>query len=276
MKSALTSGLGLVLLAAGPVWAAPGIGTIEVTPNKVVATIELPGLITADLTLTFEQAIGLTEESIGLSAQLVNPTDAGLIARLPSLTSIPAAFPVLISIEPPATGPLAFSGIVAIDLHTHALTYVPGTPLRLFVAQSGKSFQDITASVGLGSYRTGANKGGFSEFLIVADLRSVDAVIADKFKRLAALVDTYGSSMPSDVLSSLHLQLSAAQKLYATGDTLTTAQQIQRFANTVEQNSGAIPDVWRSARDVVNVAGLLRSAASTLKFSLIVKASGAS
>jgi hypothetical protein len=45
----------------------------------------------------------------------------------------------------------------------------------------------------------------------------------------------------------------------------------------VKQNSGAaIPDVWRSSRDVVNVAGDLRAGASTLKFSLLFKASGGS
>ena len=33
-------------------------------------------------------------------------------------------------------------------------------------------------------------------------------------------------------------------------------------------SGSAIPDLWRSARDSVNVAGLLRGAAETLRFSL--------
>jgi hypothetical protein len=37
----------------------------------------------------------------------------------------------------------------------------------------------------------------------------------------------------------------------------------------VVANSGsAIPNVWRSSRDLVNAAGLLRAAGETLRFSL--------
>jgi hypothetical protein len=277
MKYALALGHVVAAVVAAPGLAAPGIADISVSGNTVTAHVELPGNIKADLELRFEQALGLTADSIGISAKLVDPTDLVLKGRLPVSTSVPAAFPVVISIEPPPTGPLAFSGIVAIDLHTHNLTYVPGTPLRLLAAESGKSFQDITASVGLGSYRTGGNKGGFSEFLIAADVRPVAAVIDEKFKRLQGKLDANANAIPGAVLSGLQSQLRAAKSLSDAGDALGAAQTIQQFADAVKQNSGAaIPDVWRSARDVTNVAGELRAAASTLKFSLIAKASGGS
>jgi hypothetical protein len=278
LKRWVIGGLAVASLVAGPVWAAgPGIASIESTTTKVTAKIELPGNIKADLELTFEQAVGLTVDSIGLSARLVDPSDLGLIGRLPPSVNVPAAFPVLISIEPPANGPLSFSGVVSIDLHTHNLTYLPGTPLRLFVAPNGKgSFCDITASIGLGSYRTGANKGGFSEFLIVADLRLINGVIDEKFKRLQGLLDGSTRSIPSAVMATLQAQLADARNLYYNADNPAGASdKIQLFADTVKLNSGAgIPDVWRSSRDVVNVAGDLRSSAATLKFSLILKASG--
>jgi hypothetical protein len=77
-------------------------------------------------------------------------------------------------------------------------------------------------------------------------------------------------------MTTLLGQLADARNLYYNADNPAGASdKIQLFADTVKQNSGAgIPDVWRSSRDVVNVAGDLRSSASTLKFSLILKASG--
>jgi hypothetical protein len=277
MKYPLALGFAAAAVLAAPTQAANGIAAISVSQNTVTARIELPGDIKADLEIRFEQALGLTVDSLGVSARLVDPSDLALKARLPVSNSIPAAFPVVISIEPPSTGPLSFSGIVAIDLHTHNLTYVAGTPLRLFAAESGKSFQDITASIGMGSYRTGGNKGGFSEFLITADLRLVSVVIDEKFKRLQAKLDANANAIPSAILSGLQSQLRAAKSLSDAGDALGAAESIQQFADAVKQNSGAaIPDVWRSARDVANVAGELRAAASTLKFSLIAKASGGS
>src|SRR5262249_20183692 len=131
--------------------------------------------------------------------------------------------------------------------------------------------------IGLGSYRTGGSKGGFSEFLVVADIRPVDAVIQDKFQRAQAKLDGTASSIPSAVLTALQSQLTAAKNAYLAGDPAGAADKVQQFADMVKQNSGAaIPDVWRSARDVTNYAGELRSAAATLKFSLLIKANGGS
>jgi hypothetical protein len=264
-----------LLAASVPASAAPGIAELTISPDTAVAKIDLPGNIKADLEIRFEQSVGLTAASLGLSARLADPNDLVLKGRLPASTSLPSAFPVVIAIEPPATGPLSFSGVVSIDLHTHNLTYVPGTPLRLLAAESGKPFQDITGSMGLGSYRTGGSKGGFSEFLIAADLRPVAAVIDDKFKKLQAKLDASSGVIPGSVLSGLQNQLRSARTASDAGDATAAAEIIGQFAEAVKQASGAsIPDVWRSARDVSNVAGELRAGAATLKFSLLIKASG--
>ena len=277
MKHALAFGVSVAVSMAAPTWAANGLATVEISPNHVTAHVELPGDLKADLNLTFEQALGLSVESIGLSARVIDPADLGLAARLPSSSGVPVGFPVLIAIEPPASGPLAFSGIVSIDLHTHNLAYTPNSPLRLLAAEAGKKFQDITASTSIGSYRAGAAKGGFSEFLIVADARPVGTVITEKFQRLQSKLDDNASSIASAVLSTLQTTLNAARTSYLANDALGGAEKIQQFADLVKQNSGAaIPDVWRSTRDVVNVGGNLRSGASTLKFSLLFKASGGS
>ena len=59
---------------------------------------------------------------------------------------------------------------------------------------------------------------------------------------------------------------------YAANKTKLAIDKTESFINLVKANSGtAIPNVWRSSHDLVNVAGLLRSAASTLRFSLNLK-----
>src|SRR6267378_5653233 len=47
-------------------------------------------------------------------------------------------------------------------------------------ASAGGPFRDVTRFVGIGSSRAQASAGGFSEFLIVADARPIDTVIASK------------------------------------------------------------------------------------------------
>ncbi len=275
MKLLLAAGVVAASTLSPPVSDTTGVADISVAPNSVTAHITFPGGIDLDLTLTFEQSLGLTAESIGLSSHLVDVSDVDITSRLPASVSIPASFPALVTIEPPSSGPLAFSGVVAIDFHTHNLNYVVGSPLRLFAASIGGPFQDITASIGMGSYRTGANKGGFSQFLIVADLRPVNTVINEKFGRLQSTLDANAGAIASDVRSSLQSQLNAAKAASDAGDSVAAADAIQAFADYVKKHSGAsIPDVWRSARDVVNVAGELRGGASTLKFSLLAKAGG--
>src|SRR6185436_9373281 len=143
---------------------------LVVQSNEVHAGISFPLNVTADLSIAFEQVEGLSAESIGLSADLVSPTDPQLLSRLQN-ASIPGAFPVLIRIQPPAAGGLTFQGVVSIEVHTHLLPFTVNTPLRLFAASEGGRFHDITASVGMGSYRCTGRKGSFSEFLILVDLR---------------------------------------------------------------------------------------------------------
>jgi hypothetical protein len=250
---------------------------IDVAGNTATAAIELPNQISLDFTLTFEQVTNLSATNLGLTATLVDPANLALRSRLPQGSTIPAAFPVIVTVEPPAAGGLAFNGVVSIALHTVDLAWSPGTPLRLLAAPLGGAFVDITSSTGSGSYRAGANKGGFSEFLVVADLRTVDAVIADKFDRLQSTLTQNASSIPAALRTDLQSQLDAARSALSAGDPAGAASAIAGLAATVQQHSGTeIPDQWRASRDVVNVAGELRSAAATLSYSLLLKANSGS
>src|SRR5689334_14022949 len=189
--------LGAALPAAGQLIVNPTI-----TGNTVSVSISLPlGLGGADLSLGFEQVTGLSLANLGISAQLVNPLSPSLRARLP--TSVSPALPLILRIEPPSSGSLAFHGMATIDFHTTLLHYVPGTRLRLFSAPLGGPFEDVTSAMGSGSYRARADKGGFSELLIVWDLRTTDQVIADKFNRLEERLDDYEGAMPGSVYDDL-------------------------------------------------------------------------
>jgi hypothetical protein len=252
--------------------ALPAAGQVmpTITGNSITLTISRPGGLSAELSLSFEEVTGLSLANIGLSAEVVNPNDPALLARLPAGAAV--ALPVLLRIEPPVAGGLSFRGIASLGIHTENLQYTPGTPLRLFHAPIGGAFEDMTSYIGAGSYRVRGSSGGFSEFLIVADTRTVDQVIAGKFDRLEEELDEYAASMPSLLYEDLEARLVAARDDYEHGATLDAIQNVDGFLILVQQHSGAeIPDVWRSARDLQNVAGYLRAEALTLRFSLDLK-----
>jgi hypothetical protein len=261
-----------VLLAAValPAQAPPLLG-VTVTGNALSVTISLPGDLSADLTVSFGNVVGLSLANLGLSVRVVNPFDLALLARLPGGT-LTSALPVMLRIEPPATGGLSFSGVVQLDLHTHNLLYNVGCPLRLFSAPLGGQFRDITAAMGSGSYRVRGTSGGFSEFLIVLDLRSIDQVITSKLNALDGALDAYEGSMPGSVYSQLEASLATIRSDFNAHSTVNAIGDVDDFLALVAAHSGTdLPNVWRSARDVTNVAGYLQAGAETLRFSLDLK-----
>ncbi|HEX7185777.1 MAG TPA: DUF6689 family protein [Thermoanaerobaculia bacterium] len=265
------AGLALLVLLFPIPSAAQGIVDVVVEGNELRAGISLPGGLGADLTISFEQVVGLSAANLGLSAEVLELLDPDLLARL-TQAQIPAGFPVLLRIEPPAGGGLSFSGVASISLHTHNLAFLPNTPLRIFAAHDGGRFQDITESMGMGSYRARGRKGDFSEFLILADLRPVNAVIAEKLDRIDGILDENEERIAQPALAQLTALLSQIRNAHAAGNTRRAIAKTEEFLSVVKSNSGAaIPDVWRSARDLVNVAGLLRAAGETLRFSLSLK-----
>lgn len=261
--------LTLALALGLPAAAQDGIGDISIVGNQLRARLDLSPVIDADLTLTFEDVVGLTERSIGLSAELIDPLDPGILSRLPSSASIPSAFPVRLWIQPPVAEPLTFSGVVQIELYTHNLTYAAGTPLRLFAARPGGWFTDISAYMGTGSYRVRGSRGGFSEFLIILEPRLLATVINRKFDQLANQLSAYADHIEPQTLTELLQLHTDAEAAWQAGDRAEAFDLVEQFAEVARQHSGEdIPDVWRSDRNLVNVAGLLRATAATLRFSL--------
>ena len=268
----------LVLCAVVPAAAQVVTLTPQFSGNTVTAQIQLTGGVEADLSIVFEQAVGLNSNAVALTAALVSPTDLALVSRLPSPTaiSIPGAFPVLVHVDPSAASGLSFAGVYRFFLHTHNLTLLTNSPLRLYKSHAGGPFQDITTSLEMGSVRAGGTTNDMSEFLIVADVRPTNTVIGSKFDALQSALSANVSAMPAAVASDLQQRLSNARNLYAAGSLPSAINAVAAFSDQVKQQSGAnIPDVWSANGSLVNVAGLLRAGADTLKFSLTAKSNGA-
>ncbi|MBT8136564.1 MAG: hypothetical protein KJO54_06090 [Gammaproteobacteria bacterium] len=259
----------LAAFAASYAWG-DGIADLNVYGNEIRATVELANGVEADVTVAFEQASGLDVSSIGLSADLIDPLDPALLSRLPgTLVSVPAAFPLLLTIEPPNEGTLSFLGVATVSLHTHNLGYSVGSPFRLFVADDGGSFEDITDRASSGSYRVRGSQGEFCEFMIVADLRQIGAVIDSKFDRVENILNSNQSLVNNSLHSQLANTLAGARTAYDAGDEVSAIRELDAFSAMVRQNAGgAIPNLWRARDDIINLDGQLRAAASSLRYSL--------
>ena len=235
----------------------------------------LLGGIGGILTVTFDTVSNLSLPTLGVSVNLISPLDPALRARFPSGVSLPLTFPVLLHIQPPLTGGLSFNGTTTIQIQTLALL-VPSNSPRLYAASDGGNFTDNTTSiqgVALGSsYRVLGTRGGFSEFMIVSDPRPVDTVITEKFNQISQILTDNSGAISGSVGSDLAAQLATARADSDAGDPAAAVTDLDTFLATVAAHSGTdIPDVWRAARDLTNVAGLLSAGAETLQFSLRVK-----
>lgn len=257
-----------LLWLAVPAHAANGVYDVDVDGNVARVDVAL-GSASATVTIRFENVVGLSAENLGISVQLVDPLAPGFASRLGSGVSLPAAFPLVVKISPPADGGLSFSGVVAVELYTHNLQYTIGSPLRLYSAPDGGTFSDVTTFVGSGSISTGGSKADFSEFIIAADVRPLSGVIQSKYAKLASLLNQHAASMGSSLQNELVGLYNASASAYAGGQIVAAITYLEAFNEKVVSASGSgLPDVWRSSGDLTNVAGGLRSAAATLRYSL--------
>lgn len=257
------------LLSAASAWAAAQSLPVMVTASGDNASIVIgsPLAPIADVTLVFEDASGLSAASLGVSAEWVNPTHPALLARLPnpSLTTLSSALPLLITIEPPAIGGLTFLNTGRIEVHTHALTYTLGSSLRLLKAPLDGPFRDITDEVAQGSVRARGTYGGFSQFLIVTDVRETGDVIDEKIGHLRGRV----AALPAGERPAFTAQLDAAELAIVQTDYNAAIAQIDAFRARAQARAGTyLANQWRATRNVDNQAGELVAGAATLRFSV--------
>ena len=242
---------------------------VRVATSGNTATIEV-GVLSAPLAeviITFDDASGLSAASLGVSAQLVSLDDPLLLARLPDPlhTQLDSALPLLVTIEPPALGGLAFNRTARVEVHTHALLYTAGSSYRLLKAPLNGAFRDITDEVAPGSVRARGTTGGFSQFLVVADVRGSSAVVANKVSWLRARF----AALSSTERTPFDAQLDAAESAVAAGayaDAIAAVDSIR--ARAAGRAGNGLTQQWRATRDVTNQAGEIMAGAATLKFSI--------
>jgi hypothetical protein len=256
-----------VLLLAGA-FASPARAavSVEVAGNTATADIALGG-VEAELILTFDGATNLSAQSLGLSAQLVSLTDPLLLARLPStsLTSLPAALPLLITVEPPSLGGLSLVNTVRAEVHTHALPYTAGSAFRLFKAPLNGAFRDITDEVAPGSVRTRGTTGGFSQFLVLVDLRPTSGVIAEKISWMRSR----SAALPLVERTPIDAQITAAETAIAEARYADAIAAVDALRARVSARAGSfIPNQWTPTQRDANLAGDLLGGAASLKFSI--------
>lgn len=261
------------LLAVFLVAASAGVAAqslpVQVDTSGNTATIEIgvSGEALAEVILTFDEARGLSASSLGVSAQLVSLSDAALLARLPDLaqTRLDPALPLLITIEPPLLGGLAFDRTVRVELHTHALPYTAGSSYRLLKAPLNGEFRDITDEIAPGSVRARGTTGGFSQFLVVTDVRETGTVVTQKIAWLRARI----AALPATERPSFDAQLDTVESAVASGnyeEAIATLDAIRAHASARAGNG--LTQEWRATRDVDNQAGEIIAGAATLKYSV--------
>lgn len=260
--------LALVLVAA---MANSGAQTlpVQVATSGNTATVQVgtPGQQLTEVIITFDDATGISAASLGVSAELVSLGDPLLAARLPDPlhTQIDAKLPLLITIEPPPLGGLVFNRTARVEVHTHALTYAAGSSYRLLKAPLNGAFRDITDEIAPGSVRARGTTGGFSQFLVLADVRPSSTVIAQKVSWLRARF----AALPVTERAPFDAMLDSAETAVAAGayaDAIASVDSIR--ARAAGRAGNGLPQQWRATRDVTNHAGEIMAGAATLKFSI--------
>lgn len=239
---------------------------VDVTPDSAAVRIGHPLHPLAEMNLVFDDASGLSAAALGVQAETVMPSAPALLARLPSsLTTVTSKLPVLVTVEPPSLGGLAFQRRVHVDVHTHLLNYSAGSRLRLFKAPLAGEFRDITTSVEPGSVRTRGTTGGFSQFLVLLDTRPTGLVIDEKIAWLRDQLD----ALPASEAASIEFRLQQVETALAASDYPAAIVAVDRAKARVSSRAGTyIADDWAAGSGLVNSTGELLSGLDTLAFSI--------
>lgn len=239
---------------------------VEVVDNSAVIRVGSDAAPWMDVRLDFDDASGLTPASIGHGAKQISVSSPSILARLPSTqVTIPSTLPVMLTIEPPLLGGLAFDRRVHVEVHTHLLTYTVGSRYRLFKSPLGGAFRDVTSTVQPGSVRTRGTTGGFSQFLVVYDQRPTNTVVAEKIQWLR---DQVALLSPSEA-APLYSRLDSIEAAVAAKNWSAAIKYLENARVRVANRAGvAIPETWSADQSTTNHAGELLSGLDTLQFSI--------
>jgi hypothetical protein len=248
---------------------------VTIDGRKATADISLVnpngGHYTAEFELEFEAEglQNLTPECLGLTADVLDAAEIDNIKqRLPHQThqGIDPAFPVRVTVEPPAACGLTFQNHYDVTFETEDLVYTAGGPYRLVKAPLGGLFHYVTGSVTQGSVRSRGRTGAFSEFVIISDSApTYSNDCEDEYTTLQARIDS--STMSPSARQALSVDLAISHAAY---EARNYGDAIARLAifdqHCVEYGGASLPNVWRSTRDLDNVEGDLVGNTDSLRF----------
>ncbi|HET8819020.1 MAG TPA: DUF6689 family protein [Xanthomonadaceae bacterium] len=239
--------------------------SVDASGDTATVEIKLADHELADLTLSFDDATGLSPASLGVTAEWLGPNLDSLLTRLPDPQLTRGGLPLLITIEPPANGGLSFDRTVRVEVHTHLLAYTAGSSYRLFKAPLGGQFRDITDEIASGSVRARGTTGGFSQFLVLADLRETGTVIDAKVDWLRHRIDL----LPTGAQPAFDSYLDTVESAVASGDYANAITALDLFrARAADRAGNQLDATWAPGSAQQNHAGELVSGAATLKFSV--------
>ena len=267
------------LTFASTVALAGGVIVTIVDGRKAKADITLPnpggGNYTAEFEIEFEQdgLVNLTPECIGITADVLDAAGiANVNQRLPHGSThegtqvVDTAFPVRITVEPPAACGLAFDNQYDVSLDTGDLVYTPPSKYRLMKAPIGQLFQYVTEDVTAGSVRSRGSSGGFSEFVMIRDdnpLYSTDC--EDEYDTLQTRLDN--AQMSPTARQSLQIDLARSRAAYDARNYPDAIAMLAVFdGHCVEFGGAGLPNRWRSTRDLDNVEGDMVGRTGNLRF----------
>lgn len=243
--------------------------------DKAKADITLPkpggGDYVAEFEIQFENPQNLTVACLGLDADVLDASEiADIQSRMPppGTQTVDAAFPVRVTVEPPSGCGLQFDDDVHVEYHADDLVYTGFSPYRLMKAPIGLGFRDVTGGVLSGSVRARGSGGSFSEFVIAkAAVQNYAGEAAQAYDDLEARLDDPAIGLSAQLTLQADLAVSRAAF-----DASSYAQAIAYLddldLHCAALGGPALPNVWRSARDLVNAEGETVSLSGHLKFLL--------
>jgi len=236
----------MLLLAACALLASPpSTAQVDVTITGDVATAVITledddETYEATLRLFFQQPQNLSAACLGISADVLDAVEIGLIdARLPDPAGqeIDQDFPVRVTVEPPLGCGLSFVNEVRIELTTPNLSHQAFSPYRLMKGPINAPFADITSTIEAGSIRARGSGGRFSELLLVSDLSqdfSLDA---------GALLDDLANELDDPDIaatarSTLEAQLAVVESAFRSGQFSAAREALVQFDGDLRGFSG--------------------------------------
>ncbi len=280
----------LLLLATIALASSPANASVVVEipdANTAIATISLTDahdqVFDATVTITFDQAINLSADSLNLTAELIDPAHP---PALPAGVSIDAAFPVLISVEPPVAlfmngyeanqtgdGNLGFFNTYQFEVHTTDLACSSAkSKYRLYKAPHGSTaFADVTDDLLHGSVRARGRGAAFSQFLVVRDTNLALTTALLKLTNLTTRLNLSTITNLTLVTSLLNTLLTVTADVVSLQIGAAIASLDTDFIAPVTAAAGIdIANKWIAGGSLNNDAGDLISLAQTLRFTLTV------